>query len=210
MCVPFNLKSRLASLFNVNHIIISKVVPYRVSFIDTLFPRLPIPASAPLTTKFFGFVYSEFKHFLYQLYSLRLLPSIFESFSTHFHPIDGLYERVGLSGGDSELTLVISPRLSFKDAVHMFSIPTADLLVRTLLKGEQTIWPELSKVSSRMKVEKLLISIIDSLRMEQKSLFQKNLSSLPASKGRGRMERSGSQSCLVSPKKGRTRSSSVH
>lgn len=205
-----NLKSRLASLFNVNHIIISKVIPYRVSVIDTLFPRFPIPASASIITKFFGFIYSELKHFLYQLFSLKLLPTFLEQLSEHFHPVDGLYERVGLSGGGSELILVISPRLSIKDTFHMLSVPNAELLLSTLLKGEQTVWPELSKVSSRMKLEILFVSILEEMRALQKTYTSHSITVFPEVKGRDRKDRSGSQIFHNKTVKLRTRSSSVH
>lgn len=68
---------RLSGLFNVNHVILSKIEPWNLSWVRTVFPKTPVPSSAPWMTRLCGFILSEWQHRLAQLHQLHLLPRIF-------------------------------------------------------------------------------------------------------------------------------------
>lgn len=128
-------EQRLAELFNVNHFILSQSQPYIVPFLAS-------SSNGPksIISRIFAFTGSEIRFRITQLARLGLVPqaiaSIFE-------------ER--LQGN-----ITINPPLSTTDFTTIFGNPTAQSLNYWILKGEQSTWPHLQMIKSRIMVEQAL------------------------------------------------------
>jgi TAG lipase / lysophosphatidylethanolamine acyltransferase len=159
-----NYYGNLIHLFNVNHFIISQIVPYHFRILETLFPPLPVPSTAPLVTRIFGALRSEVHHRLYQLDQIGFLPRVLRRYVRI--PPRTFYERLGedVGGGPSELVLILSPPIDWSDFVSIFSNPTPHFLREGIQKGYQYVFPFLPKLLVRMKVEMALERILQSLK----------------------------------------------
>jgi TAG lipase/lysophosphatidylethanolamine acyltransferase len=131
-------EQRLAELFNVNHFILSQSQPYIVPFLAQGSNN-----SKSIISRIFTFTGSEIRFRISQLARLKLVPkaiaSIFE-------------ER--LQGN-----ITINPPLSTTDFTTIFGNPTSQSLSYWILKGEQSTWPHLHMIKSRIMVEQALNSV---------------------------------------------------
>ncbi|KAI9021510.1 acyl transferase/acyl hydrolase/lysophospholipase [Phycomyces nitens] len=124
---------RLSELFNVNHFIVSQASPYAIPFIakaQNLRQETPLNKIAYL-------VASEFKHRLYQLDQMHILPRF----------LRGVIEEK-MSGNVN-----IVPHLHLSDFNMLFSNPTHSSLAYWILHGERSTWPLLSFIRTRCMIE---------------------------------------------------------
>ena len=165
--LPFD---KIIHMFNVNHFIISQIVPYNFPIFETIFPKTPVPASAPLLTKLFGLIRSEVHHRLYQLNQIGLLPSIIRRFLSV--PQRSFYESLGedVGGGPTELVLTLSPSIDLPDFISMLSNPSAEFIRAGIQKGYQHVFPHIPKLNVRMRVEIALESILLGLKIASPEL----------------------------------------
>ncbi|CAJ0768281.1 22186_t:CDS:10, partial [Entrophospora sp. SA101] len=124
--------TRITELFNVNHFIVSQANPYIVPFLTR---EQTIKYS--LLGKIGYFISTEFRHRLYQLEQMKLLPKMFREM------VD---EKV--SGN-----VTIVPSISFDDFKKLFSNPSHSSLDSWILKGEQSTWPLLALIKNRCIIE---------------------------------------------------------
>jgi len=124
--------TRITELFNVNHFIVSQANPYIVPFLTR---EQTIKYS--LLGKIGYFISTEFRHRLYQLEQMKLLPKMFREM------VD---EKV--SGN-----VTIVPSISFDDFKKLFSNPSHSSLDYWILKGEQSTWPLLALIKNRCIIE---------------------------------------------------------
>ncbi|RKO84210.1 acyl transferase/acyl hydrolase/lysophospholipase, partial [Blyttiomyces helicus] len=122
---------RLAELFNVNHFILSQADP------SVALNRGPQSKSGGITAKLSSLARSEMRHRMYQLGQLGVIPQYMHA----------LFDQ------RTQGHVTISPPLTSKDFYTIFSNPTYDSLNYWILKGEQSTWPSLSFIRSRMKIE---------------------------------------------------------
>ncbi|KAG0188176.1 hypothetical protein DFQ28_005297 [Apophysomyces sp. BC1034] len=125
--------SRLSELFNVNHFIVSQASLYAIPFIA----KAQNLQHETLWNKMAYIIASEFKHRLYQLDQLHILPHIFR----------GVIEEK-MSGNVN-----IVPDLSLSDFNILFSNPTHSSLAYWILHGERSTWPLLSFIRTRCMIE---------------------------------------------------------
>lgn len=173
--------ARLSGLFNVNHIILSKVVPWNLSLINHLFPlNGNLPHSTPLISRFLRFMFDEFKHRVNQLHQLHLLPRSFsrvlishsESYSRKFNYSYGNRNKfvnsrrpwVATNSNNSISITEISPHVSLSDLPKIFS-PLSEHLVRCLVsKGEKVSWAHISRLRNMMLIECTLDHLSNQLK----------------------------------------------
>ena len=159
--LPFD---KMIHMFNVNHFIISQIIPYNFPIFETIFPKTPVPSSAPLLTRIFGLIRSEIHHRLYQLNQVGLLPSMIHRFLSV--PQRSFYESLGedVGGGPTELVLTLSPPIDVTDFVSMLNNPSAEFIRAGIQKGYQHVFQHISKLKVRLKVEIALEAILLRLR----------------------------------------------
>ncbi|KAI9249299.1 hypothetical protein BY458DRAFT_525600 [Sporodiniella umbellata] len=135
---------RLSELFNVNHFIVSQANICAIPFIakaqnlhhETFFHKLAY------------LVASEFKHRLYQIDQLCMLPQVFR----------GVIEEK-MSGNVN-----VVPELNFSDLNILFSNPSHQSLAYWILHGERSIWPVMSFIKTRCMIELALDRAVLSLK----------------------------------------------
>ncbi|KAG1055257.1 hypothetical protein G6F43_002782 [Rhizopus delemar] len=124
---------RLSELFNVNHFIVSQASIYAIPFIA----KAQNLHHETLLHKLAYIIASEFKHRLYQLDQLYLLPQIFR----------GVIEEK-MSGNVN-----VVPELNFSDLNILFSNPSHQSLAYWILHGERSIWPVMAFIKTRCMIE---------------------------------------------------------
>ncbi|PHZ09651.1 patatin-domain-containing protein [Rhizopus microsporus ATCC 52813] len=124
---------RLSELFNVNHFIVSQASIYAIPFIA----KAQNLHHETLIHKLAYIVASEFKHRLYQLDQLHLLPRAFR----------GVIEEK-MSGNVN-----VVPDLNFSDLNILFSNPSHQSLAYWILHGERSIWPLIAFIKTRCMIE---------------------------------------------------------
>ncbi|KAI8098547.1 acyl transferase/acyl hydrolase/lysophospholipase [Halteromyces radiatus] len=135
---------RLSELFNVNHFIVSQASSYAIPFIA---PGHKMQRDS-LWNKLVYMMASEFRHRLYQLDQLQLLP----------------YSLRGLIVQKMSGNVNIVPELALSDFNMLFSNPTHESLAYWILHGERSTWPLLSLIRTRCMIELALDEAI--LRMK--------------------------------------------
>ncbi|CAO3631008.1 unnamed protein product [Mucor hiemalis] len=124
---------RLSELFNVNHFIVSQASIYAIPFIS----KAQNLQHETLLHKLAYILASEFKHRLYQLDQLHLLP----------HILRGVIEEK-MSGNVN-----IVPELAFSDVNILFSNPSHKSLAYWILHGERSVWPLMAFIRTRCMIE---------------------------------------------------------
>ncbi|KAG2201450.1 hypothetical protein INT47_001499 [Mucor saturninus] len=124
---------RLSELFNVNHFIVSQASIYAIPFIA----KAQNLQHESLLHKFAYILASEFKHRLYQLDQLHILPHIFR----------GVIEEK-MSGNVN-----IVPEIAFSDFNILFSNPSHKSLAYWILHGERSVWPLMACIRTRCMIE---------------------------------------------------------
>ncbi|KAF7724183.1 hypothetical protein EC973_001255 [Apophysomyces ossiformis] len=124
---------RLSELFNVNHFIVSQASLYAIPFVS----KAQNLQHETLWNKLAYLVGSEFKHRLYQLDQLHLLP----------RALRGVIEEK-MSGNVN-----IVPDFSLSDLQIVLSNPTHASLAYWILRGERSTWPLLSFIRTRCMIE---------------------------------------------------------
>ncbi|EPB88490.1 hypothetical protein HMPREF1544_04725 [Mucor circinelloides 1006PhL] len=124
---------RLSELFNVNHFIVSQASIYAIPFIA----KAQNLQHETLLHKFAYIVASEFKHRLYQLDQLHLLP----------HMLRGVIEEK-MSGNVN-----VVPDLALSDFNILFSNPSYQSLAYWILHGERSVWPLIAFIRTRCMIE---------------------------------------------------------
>ncbi|KAI8978088.1 acyl transferase/acyl hydrolase/lysophospholipase [Pilobolus umbonatus] len=124
---------RLSELFNVNHFIVSQASVYAIPFIA----KAQNLQHETLMHKLAYIIASEFKHRLYQLDQLHLLPHLFR----------GIIEEK-MSGNVN-----VVPELAFSDLNILFSNPSHQSLAYWILHGEKSVWPLISFIKTRCMIE---------------------------------------------------------
>lgn len=138
--------TRLSELFNVNHFIVSQAYPYTLPFLS----RDIQMNQNSFTTKIQNFLYSEFRHRLFQLEQFKLLPKMLRGI------IDQKFA--------GHVTLF--PKVRLKDFYCLFSYPTKEILHYWVLVGERTTWPVLEFIKNRCRMEVKLDQINTSLKSQ--------------------------------------------
>ncbi|KAK4105800.1 hypothetical protein N658DRAFT_463475 [Parathielavia hyrcaniae] len=135
---------RVASLFNVNHYIVSQARPYLIPFLQSdmhgpsvLGRRNKLTEAKAFTMHMIGF---EMRHRLRQLDRLHLLPPSIRRFLVDEN----------IPGGAS-LTLV--PQISLRDFVRLLETPTKETLEYWILRGERSVWPAVAALRVRCAIE---------------------------------------------------------
>ncbi|CEP08151.1 hypothetical protein [Parasitella parasitica] len=124
---------RLSELFNVNHFIVSQASIYAIPFIA----KAQNLQHETLLHKFAYIVASEFKHRLYQMDQLHLLP----------HMLRGVIEEK-MSGNVN-----VVPDLALSDFNILFSNPSYQSLAYWILHGERSVWPLIAFIRTRCMIE---------------------------------------------------------
>ncbi|GAA5798523.1 hypothetical protein HPULCUR_003927 [Helicostylum pulchrum] len=124
---------RLSELFNVNHFIVSQASIYAIPFIA----KAQNLQHETLIHKFAYILASEFKHRLYQLDQLHILPHIFR----------GVIEEK-MSGNVN-----VVPDIAFSDLNILFSNPSHKSLAYWILHGERSVWPLMAFIRTRCMIE---------------------------------------------------------
>ncbi|ORY94515.1 acyl transferase/acyl hydrolase/lysophospholipase [Syncephalastrum racemosum] len=135
---------RLTELFNVNHFIVSQAVAYAIPFIS----KANNLQHDSMWNKVAFLIASEFKHRLYQLDQVRMLPRA-------LRPV--IEEKI-----TGNVTII--PDLSVSDFKILFSNPTHSALAYWILQGERSTWPLLSFIRTRCKIELALDKAVLRLR----------------------------------------------
>ena len=131
--MPYN---RIVQLFNCNHFIVSQARPYIAPFISSPLRR---HRQRGLYLKLLTLVGDEINHRMHQLDFLGLLPLPLRRFVVD--------EKVP----GAEITLV--PELRLRDFEELLKNPTNDSLEYWVRKGEQIIWPALTLIIARCRIE---------------------------------------------------------
>lgn len=127
--------TRLAELFNVNHFIVSQARPYIAPFLT---PSLR-STRTPTTVRVFKLFKMEFQHRLGQLNTLGLLPM-------HLR-------RLLMDEQVPGQFLELVPELELWDFRRLLRNPTRDDIDHWMLRGERSVWPNVSQLTVRLSIE---------------------------------------------------------
>ena len=101
-----------------------------------------------------NFVTNEIQHRMMQASYLGIIPK----------PLQVIVESRGAYKGN----IKIEPVVNLKDTWTIFSNPTPDALSHWILKGEQSTWPVLAAIKTRLMVEQALE---ESIKQNIQNLF---------------------------------------
>eukprot|EP00835_Amoeboradix_gromovi_P006119 NODE_665_length_5410_cov_0.165317.p2 type:complete len:524 gc:universal NODE_665_length_5410_cov_0.165317:155-1726(+) len=141
---------RISEMFNVNQFIVCQVNPHVVPFL-----------SKSIIKSRFRHICESIMNLIFQEIKLRVKQV------QEFTPLPSLLRKVfGIVDQQYTGDMTITPNIPFIDYLKMLNNPSADFLLKCVLRGEESTWEQIPLAQNLLKVEIKLDELLQELRQQ--------------------------------------------